>query len=388
MVPLIILPEMDEREAESQVAELDEDVEPSQEEEEAGQSEPPDWLTRVEKYERSIFELHRRWKQNRLDLQADFQRKFVWDKHKKERLVESVLAKVPLPAIYLSEEAEDLSIVIDGQQRLTTLFHYLDGKFALGSAQLLGSGLKHKRFSELPALMQRRFEDSPLTCFIVQRGSDPRFKFELFERLNQGAVVLHPQEIRNAVYRGPGLEALKLFASDNPDFQRLVRKRRNLSRFRDHELVLRGVAFILLGVHQYTGNLKRFLNRALDQLNRSSESVIFRTVAQLSSALQAARESLGDSAFDNPHSARLNAPVFDAIIAGFAQAQDLQPWAQRSLRLKTALSKLWSQQDFISSVTAATDRTENVLRRFAAWQDVLRVEKAEPPPCDETGSIP
>ncbi len=111
-------------------------------------------------------------------------------------------------------------------------------------------------------------------------------------------------------------------------------------------------------------------------------------MAQLSSALQAARESLGDSAFDNPHSARLNAPVFDAIIAGFAQAQDLQPWAQRSLRLKTALSKLWSQQDFISSVTAATDRTENVLRRFAAWQDVLRVEKAEPPPCDETGSIP
>ena len=76
--------------------------------------------------------LHKKSKRGTLVLQPEFQRQFVWDRKKASRLVESVLLKVPLPIIYLSEEPNGKEYVIDGQQRLTSLFAFVDGQFPNG----------------------------------------------------------------------------------------------------------------------------------------------------------------------------------------------------------------------------------------------------------------
>jgi hypothetical protein len=64
-----------------------------------------------------------------LDPRPPFQRGYVWDRTKASRLIESVLLNVPLPLIYTAEEDNGLEVVIDGQQRLLTLFHFIDGTF-------------------------------------------------------------------------------------------------------------------------------------------------------------------------------------------------------------------------------------------------------------------
>src|SRR6266576_4912776 len=83
--------------------------------------------------------LHDKHKKGKLILQPDFQRHFVWDRKKSSRLIESILLSVPLPIIYLSEQPDGKEYVIDGQQRLTSLFSFIDGRFPSGDGfRLIG----------------------------------------------------------------------------------------------------------------------------------------------------------------------------------------------------------------------------------------------------------
>lgn len=96
----------------------------------------------TEKGDPEIDGLFNKWKRGKLDIQPEFQRYFVWDKAKSSRLIESALLGIPLPVIYLSEEQNGKVYVIDGQQRLTSFFSYIDGKFPDDSDFKL-TGLKY-----------------------------------------------------------------------------------------------------------------------------------------------------------------------------------------------------------------------------------------------------
>lgn len=75
-----------------------------------------------------IDSLYRKWEKGILIIQPDFQRGFVWDISRASRLIESILLDIPLPVIYLSQEKDGKENVIDGQQRLTSFFSFIDGK--------------------------------------------------------------------------------------------------------------------------------------------------------------------------------------------------------------------------------------------------------------------
>lgn len=79
-----------------------------------------------------IESLHNKKKRGRLILQPDFQRQYVWDAAKASKLIESAILHIPLPIIYLSEEKDGKEYVIDGQQRLTSFFSFIDGQFPDG----------------------------------------------------------------------------------------------------------------------------------------------------------------------------------------------------------------------------------------------------------------
>ncbi len=69
-----------------------------------------------------IGELFTEWKKGKLEVRPYFQRGFVWDIKKASRLIESVLLDVPIPMIYTAEEKDGREIVVDGQQRLISVF--------------------------------------------------------------------------------------------------------------------------------------------------------------------------------------------------------------------------------------------------------------------------
>ena len=166
-----------------------------------------------------IKSLYDKWKRGKLILQPDFQRKYVWDNKKASKLIESALMFIPLPIFYFAEESNGQQSVIDGQQRLTAFFSYLDGAFPDGKTFKL-TGLtafpefNRKKFSDLDEEIQDKIQDFTVRTITILKGSDPDLKFEIFERLNTGSVPLNDMEIRNCVYRGSYLAVLKELASD------------------------------------------------------------------------------------------------------------------------------------------------------------------------------
>lgn len=338
------------------------------------------WPLQIAKAERTIFELHRSWKNGILHLSPDFQRELIWDRRRKVRLVESVLARIPLPVFYLSEENEDQTIIIDGQQRLNTLFDFKDNNLELRDLVLLPEH-NGKYFDQLDGKLQRRFENTPLTCFIVQPGTSEDVKFQIFERLNEGAIALNAQEIRNSVYRGPGLEMVKRIASDvSPgSFRDVAGAKRGYRRMKADELVLRCLAFLDLGLAGYSGQVKNFLNTELKRLNviKPSERQVLEL--RLCNALGRTKAVFGEHAFcrydpeEDKWSSQMNGPLMETIICGF----DKYFPAKRKLLGSTAhailerFMNLCGHVPFRDSITFATQPPDTVKLRFELWMEEL-----------------
>ena len=164
--------------------------------------------------------LHSDVKKGRLLLHPSFQREFVWDHQKATRLIESALMEIPLPVVYLAEEENGKKAVIDGQQRLTSFFSFIDGKFPDGKIFKLGNmqvfpELKGKAFTELDEEFQDKILDCQIRSITFKKNCNADLKYNVFERLNTGSVSLNDQELRNCMYRGKFNELIKELAEDS-----------------------------------------------------------------------------------------------------------------------------------------------------------------------------
>lgn len=133
----------------------------------------------------SIDMLHRARTRGDLTLERPFSPEVVWTPAMQSRLAESVLLRLPLSPIFVAEDREGSLHIIDGLQRLSSLFSFLEDKLTLTKLSLLPE-LSGKRFSDLPVRLRRRFEDATLTVVILQSDADPDLAAEIFDRLNAG----------------------------------------------------------------------------------------------------------------------------------------------------------------------------------------------------------
>lgn len=355
------------------------------------------WPLHIVKAERTIFELHRLWRRGHLRLDPDFQREFVWSDEKQIKLVESVMARIPLPVFYLSDESEDESLVVDGQQRLSSLFSFMEGRFAefrgegaavLRREQAPASGrpfvlrdlrlLKEyegKSFETFDAKSQRRFEETPLTCFIIQSGTAPTVKFELFERINEGAHKLMPQEIRNAIYRGPGLELIKRLT---PRFREVAGEQRRLGQqMRGNELVLRAVSFMWRGVSEYRGDLKQFLNESLRRLNESTPATRSDLEARFLRAVDLTQQVFGEHAWvafrSGVWNKHLSGPLVEAVTVGLDRVfGEKQPSRGQCEALVAGFKELCGDSRFDQAILSATQTRKNVELRLQRFEEIAR----------------
>jgi hypothetical protein len=144
----------------------------------------------------------------RLLLRMEYQRSYVWDDAKASRLIESLLLNVPIPVCYFAENEDGTLEVVDGQQRLQSIWRFISAQ-ASGEDRLTLRGttvldeLNGLQFAQLAQRDQRRIKNRTIRCIVITEDSHPDIKFDVFERLNTGAVRLSDQELRNSIYRGP-----------------------------------------------------------------------------------------------------------------------------------------------------------------------------------------
>ncbi len=165
-------------------------------------------------YPMSIGEVLSLYRDGDIDIHPEFQRIFRWEADQKSSLIESILLGIPIPPIFVSQRADGIWDVIDGVQRLSTIFEFI-GVYRNEKGMLVPP-LTLQATEYLPALegytwevatvddkvftdaMKRDFKRAKLEFRIIRKESDENAKYDLFQRLNSGAE-LSAQEARNCL---------------------------------------------------------------------------------------------------------------------------------------------------------------------------------------------
>jgi hypothetical protein len=157
-----------------------------------------------------------------LAVQPKFQRREVWTTPKKSYLIDTMLKQMPIPPIFLRiTQTEDkkrvVREVIDGQQRITAVLDFMDGKFALSKPQVAEHGASS--FSKLTAEKQDRIQQFSFVCEVFQGISDAEV-LEIFARVNTYSVPLNRQELLNGKYFGFFKQSTYKLAYEHLEFWR------------------------------------------------------------------------------------------------------------------------------------------------------------------------
>lgn len=297
------------------------ELEPITSEDEDYESAPPDYEISTFPADYTLEVLHAKWKAKEISIPA-FQRSFVWKQVQASKLIESFLVGLPVPAVFLyTERKSQTHFVIDGQQRLKSIFYFFEGYFGEPEDdkrkifRLTGLSEKSKfygkTYDDLAPEDQRKLKNCVLRSFVVQQldPSDDTSMYHIFERLNTGGTLLTNQEVRNCVYHGsfvPFLSELNEYAS----WRSILGKPGPDTRKKDIELLIR--FFAMRDLQAYEKPMKDFLSRYMRK-NRDASVAARNTATELfRGTCDAVLKHLGEKPFHVR--AGLNAAVLDTVM--------------------------------------------------------------------------
>jgi len=302
-----------------------------------------------------------------------FQRRYVWPNKLASRLIESILLNVPIPPCYLSQNEDFELDVIDGQQRLYSIFRFCNNQFALSGLEVL-TELNGKRFHKLESKTQRQIMTHTMRCVLISNESHAEIKFDVFERLNTNTVPLNAQELRNCVHRG-ALNDLLQHAVVYPPWLDVLRRKTPDKRMRDEELALRFYAFQIHGLKSYRTPQKHWLNEAAKAGRKYSK-------ARISGLLKLWQQAIDTSLvwftpdecfrrMPRGRSRAINRALFDLVMVTASWTTPSKAKAVRS-EFRTAYRKMFEDEEFSDLISRAVDHKTRTLRRFKLWTQVFR----------------
>ncbi len=330
-----------------------------------------------------------------------FQRHFVWDLPRASKLIESLILGLPVPQMFLYEQRRNEFLVIDGQQRLMSVYYFIEKRFPrkekrsdlrriFDEAGMIPEDVLHNdeyfipfdlRLSEaLPGRPnrfkglnystlgdhKRQFDLRPIRNIVVKQNSpndDDSAMYEVFNRLNSGGVNLRPQEIRTSMYHSEFYNMLYRVNADTRWRQLLQSPRPDL-HMKDIEILLRGLAMLVDG-DNYAPSMVKFLNQfsKKSESNNSDQNAYLERL--VSSFLDSCR-ALPPGAFLNKNNRRFNIALYEATFAGV-----MRPAFERRGELEEAagispdrIRCLESDPEFVSAAQFATTGTANVRKRL------------------------
>lgn len=346
----------------------------------------------TDSYSMSIGELINLYENGEIDIHPEFQRFFRWSLQQKSRLIESILIGIPLPPIFVSQRADGVWDVIDGLQRLGTIFEFAgilrdEDNNRLAPLRLADQGYDYlnslanltwestEAQGETASLTQPQrlyIKRSKLDVKIILKQSDPRARLDLFQRLNTGGSSLSAQEVRNCL----------LIMSD-PTFYRWVR---DLSKFPafvnclsitdrayneqyDMELLLR---FLVLrripeGDIRDIGDINMFLDRKSVEIatsqtfDRGCEQDVFTGV------FSALEKACGDNAFrrfrrDRGYVGGFLSSAFEAIAIGLGYNYNVLEHGVAPEAVMERITQLWLLEDFAEGFAAGQRASSRIPR--------------------------
>lgn len=264
-------------------------------------------------------------------LKPELQRKYVWDRPEASRFIESILLGLPIPSIFLANTPDSNKLIIDGYQRIMTVYDYVkkgvfskDGKiFKLTNTEKINHRWRGKSFNELSDTDQKKIRQTTIHAIIFEQKQpkdNDSSLFQIFERINTSGKILKSQEIRNCVFQG-NLNTLLFELNLNENWRKLYGSIIEDSRMLDLEFILRFFALSSDKIKkENTGqiSLKGFLNEYMGEKKHNIQEFVEKKKEKFLSTINFLNNNLGVNTFHNissegSYQSRFNPTIFDSI---------------------------------------------------------------------------
>lgn len=334
-----------------------------------------------------------------------FQRNFVWDIKRASKLMESLILGLPVPQLFLYEEGNNKFLVIDGQQRLMSVYYFIAGRFPRPAVrgglrryltvdgripqELLQddklfqpfklqfvkntaeehnplSGLGYETLDENRSKLDLR----PLRSVVIRQNSPSDGDtsiYEIFNRLNTGGVNLRPQEIRTCMYHSGFYDMLDE-VNLHPQWRSMLGKDDPDKNMKDIEILLRGIAMLVKG-EQYAPSMIRFLNE-FSQKSKSHSGERNDYLRKLFESFLQACEGMPEGIFIKDNN-RFNIALYEAVFTvACKKAHAENRMIEHALNWER-ISELRRDDEFSEASRAGTTSTANVKIRLARAQEIV-----------------
>ena len=338
-----------------------------------------------------------------------FQRNYVWDVKRASKLIESIIVGLPIPQMFLYEQERNKFLVIDGQQRLMSIYYFVKERFPrkekLAELRLRSDGRSYisaeilsndkyfsdfqlnlpentpgqpnrfhrEKYSSLSEGYKTSFDLRTIRNIIVQQVSPKgdESMYEIFNRLNSGGVNLRPQEIRRCMYDSKFYEMLYK-TNTKEEWRKLVGAKIPDAHMKDVEILLRGFAMLISG-ETYRPSMVKFLNSFSQEARTFDE----KRLDQLQRLLQFFLDSCQDLAPDAFHSSkgRFSPMIFESVFVAVCT----QPYTENSTingRINAqSLRDLKNDTDFREATQSKTSDSTNVRTRLSRAKTLIVVDQ-------------
>ncbi len=334
-----------------------------------------------------------------------FQRNYVWDIRRASKLIESLIIGLPIPQIFLYEQGRNKFLVIDGQQRLMSLYYFKKMRFPRKDKRvylrrifdeagqipddvLHDDGLFEKFNLRLPGKLPNQpnkfnrlnyetlgeyretFDIRVIRNVIIKQNSpagDDSSVYEIFNRLNSGGVNLTPQEIRASLYHSDFYTMLHQ-VNLHGEWRRLLGLPEPDLHLKDVEFLVRGFAILMKG-DAYQPSMTRFLNGFSKDCKELEEDRI-KYLRALFESFLAACSGLPDDAFHG-RMRRFSISIFDAVFAAICRKYlDAHALVDEKIP-QGELYQLKEDETFMNACQYNTARKENVNIRLDRARRIL-----------------
>jgi hypothetical protein len=334
-----------------------------------------------------------------------FQRNYVWDQKRASKLIESLLIGLPIPQIFLYEEGRNKFSVIDGQQRLMSIYFFKKKRFprmecraelrkiATENGTIPANILSDDKFfvnfnlklpSRLPSKINRfdgknydtledyqsTFDLRTVRNIVIRQNTpddDDSSIYEIFSRLNSGGINLTSQEIRVSLYHS-GFYTMLYRINQNLSWRELIGQKEVDLHSKDIEILLRAFAMLWYSA-DYKPSMTRFLNESSRKLKQLKEEDINYCEELFLSFLNACKK-LDDKSFISSRG-RFNLSTFEAVFVALAE----EPFSKRELVTREInianLKKLKENEAFKDATQIATASSANVAQRKKSATELL-----------------
>lgn len=335
-----------------------------------------------------------------------FQRNYVWDIGRASKLIESLILGLPVPQVFLYEAERSKFLVIDGQQRLMSIYYFIKQRFPKKEKRAALRAVFDEKGSipdeylhddeyfenfrlKLPEVLpnhpnrfkglayatlgsyKAQFELRTIRNVIIKQNSpsgDDSSMYEVFNRLNTGGVNLKPQEIRMSMYHSSFYDLLHK-ANSIPAWRKLTGSPEPDLHMKDIEILLRGFA-LLIDLDNYAPSMVKFLNQ-FSRKCRTSKPGDNEYLMSLLNGFFAACGGLPDDAFLNKKNKRFNVALYEAVFAGACAAAFRERRAITGKIDPEKLDRLDADKEYSDALLKSTTDAKNVKKRVERAREIV-----------------